>query len=187
MKLVGTTDSTNWGKPLSKLANLGIDYLIPRTAPIAIASCAVGWYSYRYLMTYSQQIIADSVTERFKNIFGETIGGYTGHFFAPLVVPEASPYFATELSVGFSLATSLVLNVAARLFCGIKKQSGGEAYLKKIAEKSLPKTTPETPPPKKPIHATTTIAPEAPTTQAIAHKTFRKSLWAQLLNPCDCY
>lgn len=119
MGIDSTEHSTHWGRPISSLASLSIEYLIPRTATIAAISFAAGWYSYRYILTHAPGVQKESSGYLFQSLFGDYIGGWANHFVTPFWVPDTTKYFAKEISIGISLTTSLICNLFSRIFFGI--------------------------------------------------------------------
>lgn len=124
----------------------GIDYVIPSHPLIGAVSAGVGYYTRQWTLTYSQaplvktlqgqfqQILTTAFSytpafiEEFLNLKGwaSSIGNVCGYIIAPLFVPDASSYLSERFHLGSALATSLILNIIAQQFFGIKIKKEGK-------------------------------------------------------------
>jgi hypothetical protein len=104
-----------------KMAQIGINYAFPRTGTIAAISAGVGWYTYQWGLTFGPQLAANAVIRQWEE-WVPFAGWYIGKGLSPFIIPQATPYIASQISLGCSLATTLTLNVIAQVFFKIKEQ-----------------------------------------------------------------
>jgi hypothetical protein len=101
-----------------KMAQIGINYAFPRTGTIAAISAGVGWYTYQWGLTFGPQLAANAVIRQWEE-WVPFAGWYIGKGLSPFIIPQATPYIASQISLGCSLATTLTLKLKNSLITSI--------------------------------------------------------------------
>jgi hypothetical protein len=116
--------NTHFSVQAQEAAYLVLRYVLPRTSSIALISCGVGWYAHIFTRTYLSNEVASTFAEKWNQVCG-TPCRFAGTLIAPFFANPDSHYMtetARYVSIGATVTTSVVLNLIAQVFFGVKRK-----------------------------------------------------------------
>jgi hypothetical protein len=109
-----------------KAAHFVLDLTIPRTPTIALISGGLGYIAWCYYETHGRSRLASIEAEAVSQLILEIkiipkfFCDKIGEFASILTVPQASPYIASQVALGVSLSSIVILNIFSSVIHGIK-------------------------------------------------------------------